>query len=421
MRAWRELSILPEPFEVARRVADRPGAALLYTAESGGPSYVMCDPVACVSALDPEPELPLAERTEPYDHVPRWLGVLPYESRRTLERSAEPDARPAPWLSDAQWWRYSAVVEIRERVVVVGDDAASVAELAALLERPARRSVLYARLGVAEARELHVARVARALEYIAAGELYQVNLARRQLLDLEGHAIDVLARLSSRAPAPYAIALCTPHADVVGTSPELCLRLVPGGQLVTAPIKGTRPRGRDGADDARLIAALDSDPKERAELTMIIDVERNDLGRVAEAGSVRLTEGPRVSTYGSVHHRWAKLEARLADGVSRRQVLEAMLPSGSVTGAPKVRAMEVIAELEAHRRGLYTGAYGFVSHAGGLELGMAIRTLCRRGTEAEYFAGGGIVADSDPLREYEETRWKALQLAALLGDDPGSG
>ena len=298
-----------------------------------------------------------------------------------LERSGAPDARPAPWLRDAQWWRYSAVVEIRERVVVVGDDAASVAELAALLERPARRSVLYARLGAAEARELHVARVARALEYIAAGELYQVNLARRQLLELEGHAIDVLARLSSRAPAPYAIALCTPHADVIGTSPELCLRLVPGGQLVTAPIKGTRPRGRDGADDARLIAALDSDPKERAELTMIIDVERNDLGRVAEAGSVRLTEGPRVSTYGSVHHRWPKLER----GCRRRFTAAgagAMLPSGSVTGAPKVAAMEVIAELEAHRRGLYTGAYGFVSHAGGLELGMAIRTLCRRGTEA---------------------------------------
>jgi anthranilate/para-aminobenzoate synthase component I len=147
---------------------------------------------------------------------------------------------------------------------------------------------------------------------------------------------------------------------------------------------------------------------------MIIDVERNDLGRIAEPGSVRVVDGPRVSTYGSVHHRWAELEARLSANRSRSDVLEAMLPSGSVTGAPKVRAMEVIAELEAARRGLYTGAYGYVTRGGGMVLGMAIRTLCRRGSEAEYFAGGGIVADSDPLREYEETRWKALQLAALL-------
>lgn len=418
MRVWRELSLLPEPFEAARRVADRPGAALLYTAGGAGPSYVMCDPVACVRGLDPEPGLGLAERAQPYDHVPRWVGVLPYESRRVLERRARPDPRPSPWLCEATWWRYRAVAEFRERVVVVGDDAASVAELCALLERPAPASSVRAELGPAEPRELHVARVERALAYIAQGELYQVNLARRQPLRLEGHAVDVLRQLSRRAPAPYAVAFCTPDADVIGTSPELFLSLGPGGRLATAPIKGTRPRGQDDAEDARLIAALDADPKERAELTMIIDVERNDLGRIAEPGSVKVVDGPRVSTYGSVHHRWAKLEARLAPGISRLAVLEAMLPSGSVTGAPKVRAMEVIAELEADRRGLYTGAYGYVSHAGGLELGMAIRTLCRRGVDAEYFAGGGIVADSDPLREYEETRWKALQLAALLDGPP---
>jgi anthranilate/para-aminobenzoate synthase component I len=414
MRVWCELSLAPEPFEAARRVSDRPGAALLYTAGAAGPSYVMCDPVACVRGLDPEPELPLAGRAEPYDHVPRWVGVLPYESRRVLERGRRADARPVPWLCEATWWRYRAVAEFRGRVVVVGDDAACVAELAALLEQPARPAEVRAELGPAEPRELHVARVQRALAYIAQGQLYQVNLARRQRLRLEGRAVDVLAQLSRHAPAPYAVALCTPNADVIGTSPELFLRLEPGGRLVTAPIKGTRPRGRDAAEDAALIAALENDPKERAELTMIIDVERNDLGRIAEPGSVRVVDGPRISTFGRVHHRWAELEARLSADISRRDVLEAMLPSGSVTGAPKVRAVEVIAELEADRRGLYTGAYGYVTHAGGLELGMAIRTLCRRGTEAEYFAGGGIVADSDPLCEYDETRWKALQLAALL-------
>ncbi|HMJ16361.1 MAG TPA: anthranilate synthase component I family protein [Polyangiaceae bacterium] len=415
MRVWRELSIAPEPLEVARRVADRPGVALLYTASGAGPSYVMCDPVGCASGLDPEPDLALAATPEPFAHVPRWLGVLPYESRRFLERKARRETRPEPFACAPRWWRYAAVAEIGERVVVVGDDAPSATALAALLERPARSSEVRGELRPAEARGLHVARVQRALEYIRAGELYQVNLARLQRLALQGHALDVLARLCARAPAPYAAALCTPDYDVIGTSPELFLRLEPDRRLSTAPIKGTRPRGRDAAEDVRLIAALEHDAKERAELTMIIDVERNDLGRVAEVGSVRVSEGPHVSTYGSVHHRWAKLEARLRPGVSRSALLEALLPSGSVTGAPKLRAMEIIAELEAHRRGLYTGAYGFLSHAGGLELGMAIRTLCRREGEAEYFAGGGIVADSDPLREYEETHWKAVQLAALLG------
>jgi anthranilate/para-aminobenzoate synthase component I len=339
MPEWRELPLTPDAFEAARRIADRPGAALLYTAGGAGPSYVMCDPVACSQGLDPEPSLPLAAAGEPYAHVPRWLGVLPYESRRVLERGGRPDRRPVPWLCDATWWRYRAVAELGERVVVVGDDRASVDELAALLAREGRHAAVRAELGPSEPRELHVARVQQALAYIAQGELYQVNLARRQRLRLEGAAVDVLAQLSRRAPAPYAVALCTPHADVIGTSPELFLRLEPGGRLVTEPIKGTRPRGRDAAQDAQLIAALEDDPKERAELTMIIDVERNDLGRIAEPGSVRVVEGPRVSTYGSVHHRWAKLEGRLAPNLSRRDVLEAMLPSGSVTGAPKVRAM----------------------------------------------------------------------------------
>ena len=155
---------------------------------------------------------------------------------------------------------------------------------------------------------------------------------------------------------------------------------------------------------------LDQDPKELAELTMIVDVERNDLGRVAIPGSVRVTSPPRVVTHRTVHHRVACVAARARPDVSRDDVLRALLPSGSVTGAPKVRAMEVIAALEPRRRGLYTGAIGHVAHDGSLTLSMAIRTAVLRGDEGEYWTGGGIVADSDPEREVEETRWKALQL-----------
>jgi anthranilate/para-aminobenzoate synthase component I len=328
------------------------------------------------------------------------------------------DPRPAPFLCEPLWWRYGAVAEISDRVVVVGDDAASAGQLARLLERAPRSGPVSAELHAPEPLEQHVQNVKRALESIRAGELYQVNLARRQGLRVRGHALDLLAQLCTRSPAPYAAALSMPEFAVVSTSPELFLRLHPDGTLETAPIKGTRPRGRDAAEDAALKADLESDPKERAELTMILDVERNDLGRIAEPGSVRLSEPPCVRTYGSVHHRVATLSARLERGMTRAAVIDAMLPSGSVTGAPKIAAMELIAELESARRGLYTGAFGILSHDGGLNLAMAIRTLCVRDEEGEYFAGGGIVADSDPLREYEETRWKAVQLASLLAGAP---
>jgi anthranilate/para-aminobenzoate synthase component I len=264
----------------------------------------------------------------------------------------------------------------------------------------------------------HAERVAAARELIARGDLYQVNLARRIRLAMKkGDALALYRRMASRAPTAFGAYLeLEGGVAVASTSPELLLLAEAAqegrafGRLYTAPIKGTRPRGADAPSDRALALELDADPKERAELTMIVDVERNDLGRVAEAGSVRVIDGPRVVTHRTVHHRVALLAARARAGVTREDVLAAMLPSGSVTGAPKARAMEVIASLEPARRGLYTGAIGFVRHDGGVALSMAIRTAVLRGGEGEYWTGGGIVADSDPAREVEETRWKAVQL-----------
>ncbi|HEV8248015.1 MAG TPA: chorismate-binding protein, partial [Polyangiaceae bacterium] len=221
------------------------------------------------------------------------------------------------------------------------------------------------------------------------------------------------AELATAGLPAYSLALDWPELAVVATSPELFLGQSPGGLVWTSPIKGTRPRHPDLATDAALARELDEDPKEIAELTMIIDVERNDLGRLALPGSVRLRGAPELEAHASVHHRVATIEARLRPGVGRHELLSAMLPSGSVSGAPKVRAMEIIAELEAHRRGLYTGAFGVITHDGSLELGMAIRTLSIAGDHADYFSGGGIVADSVPEREVEETLWKARPYLAL--------
>ena len=203
--------------------------------------------------------------------------------------------------------------------------------------------------------------------------------------------------------------------SLVSTSPERFLLATPDRRVETRPIKGTRPRGADARSDAALVHELDQDPKERAELSMVVDVERNDLGRVARTGSVRVVGAPRVETFGTVHHRVATVAAWLRAGTSRTKLLEATLPSGSVTGAPKVRAMELIATLEAERRGLYTGAFGHVAHDGSMRLGMAIRAVTARDGVAHYHAGGGIVAESDPAREVEEVRWKTLRVLGLLG------
>jgi anthranilate/para-aminobenzoate synthase component I len=406
-----------DAFAIARALADRPGVVLARGA-GGNVSYVACDPIAQSEDLDPEPALELAPR--PLGEIPRWFGLLPYEARRSLERYPGIDSRPAAELHRPLWRRYAAVVKISNEVEVFGREARALEELRARIERgfarPPRRPPVALRLAAPpEPAGAHRARIARALELILAGEIYQVNLARRFELCGSGSGVDVLAALGARGLPPYSLALDWPELSVAMASPELFLALSPNGHVQTRPIKGTRPRLDDPVADAALARELDADPKERAELAMVIDVERNDLGRLAVPGSVRLTAPPAVESHGTVHHRAATIEALLVPGVSREHLLTAMLPSGSVTGAPKIRAMEVIRELEPARRGLYTGAAGYVREDGGLELGMAIRTVVMREGRGAYYAGGGIVADSDPNREVEETLWKASALMGLVG------
>jgi len=314
-------------------------------------------------------------------------------------------------------------------VRVVGDNARRVEALARQIALKGARPV-----GVrsAKLRELpdddppqeHIERVRKAKELIRAGDLYQVNLARRLRFEVSAGALDLYVAMAKEAPAPFGACLDLGGTVMCACSPELFLHMDRRGVVRTAPIKGTRPRGNDAIEDRRLVRELDESPKERAELTMILDVERNDLGRVAAPGSVRLVEGPAVHTHASVHHRAAVVGAHLGADKSALDLVTAMFPSGSVTGAPKVRAMEVIAVLEPVRRGLYTGAFGAVAFDGSLTLAMAIRVLTVQNKEAHYFAGGGIVADSDPEAELLETRWKGTQLAALLEErvsSKGSG
>ncbi len=396
----------------------------------GETAFLGCDPCESSEAWDPEPGLALCP-TLPAElgAVPRWVGLLPYEACRPLERGLASDLRPEVSLERPRWWRYGAVVRLGRDLRLLGDDPSAVDALAERLlggatlsqERAARwaKAAQFGAVSV-DSDEAHVARVRRALELIGAGELYQINLARRFRLQVSGRGAQLVCSLLARSSAPFGFSLdMGEDGSVAGSSPELCLDLAPDRRLLTCPIKGTRPRGASAADDARLRESLAADPKELAELAMVVDLERNDLGRVAEVGSVCVNEPGRIETHSTVHHRVARVTAKLRPEVTRSELLTQFLPSGSVTGTPKRRAMEWIAALEPERRGLYTGAYGWLAHDGGLRLAMAIRTLVTGGDgQAEYWAGGGIVADSVPQRETDETRWKARQIGVSADGRP---
>jgi para-aminobenzoate synthetase component I len=255
--------------------------------------------------------------------------------------------------------------------------------------------------------------VGRALEYIRAGDIFQVNLSQHFEARGRVEPLDLYLRLKAISPAPFAAFLRRGDLAVVGASPEWFYQ-TRGDLLVTRPIKGTRPRGRSPADDERLAAELRASAKDRAELTMIVDLERNDLGRVCRFGTVRVREPLAVESFAQVHHLVATVEGRLRPGAGPIDVVRALFPGGSITGAPKIRAMEIIDELEPTRRGLYTGAVGYFSRGGASAFNIAIRTFLVEGPRVSFQVGGGIVADSDPEAEYEETLHKGRGLRAVL-------
>jgi para-aminobenzoate synthetase component 1 len=266
-----------------------------------------------------------------------------------------------------------------------------------------------------------VAAVARAQRYIWAGDIYQVNLAQRLDLPWERDGWAFYERLSAVSPAPFSAFLAGEDFSVVSSSPELFLRLS-GNHMLTRPIKGTRPRSDDPTRDAQLTYELQRSEKEMAELVMITDLLRNDLGRVCEYGSVQVPELVRLERYRHVQHLVSTVEGRLRAGLTHLDALAACFPGGSITGAPKIRAMQIIDELEPIERGPYTGCLGYLGFNRESQLSIAIRTAVVCDGRAWYHAGAGIVADSVPEAEYEETLAKArgflLAGNARLGEVP---
>jgi para-aminobenzoate synthetase component 1 len=248
--------------------------------------------------------------------------------------------------------------------------------------------------------------VGRVRDYIAAGDVYQVNLSQRFQCDVAASAPDLYRALRVANPAPYSAYLDMGSAQVLSSSPE-CFLNMNGRAVATRPIKGTRRRTGDTVRDRQIAEELLRAPKDNAELVMITDLERNDLGRVCAFGSVRVSDLVRVESFATVLHLVSTVEGRLREGVSHVDEVRACFPGGSITGAPKIRAMEIIDELEPHARGVYCGAIGFLGFNEVSHLNIAIRTLVYRGGEVTFHAGGGIVIDSAPEAEYEETLAKA--------------
>jgi para-aminobenzoate synthetase component 1 len=376
---------------------------------------VACDPVRVVRGGVEELEEAWREERAAWragPGVPIGIGYLGYDLGRRFERVRGPRyASDWPELEfrfyDALWVRQADRTELWAR------DEAAAARLAARLAAPLEDEPVGAVLGPLADLDPpadYLAGVARILAYLRAGDVYQVNLARRLVATLLpapgplGWAL--FARLQAESPAPHALWFADADACLVGNSPERFLRVGADGAIETRPIKGTRPRGADATELARA-------PKDLAEHVMIVDLERNDLGRVCQTGSVEVAGFARTLSLPTVHHLVTTVRGRLRPGVGLEELLRATFPGGSITGAPKIRAMEIIAELERAARGPYTGATGWLGAAGDLDLAIAIRTALVRGRELTLWVGGGIVADSLPDDELRETIAKSAAFARL--------
>jgi len=266
----------------------------------------------------------------------------------------------------------------------------------------------------------YMEQVLRCQEYIRAGDIYQANLSHRFTIDSIGSpaltdpiAADLYRRLRMVSPSPFSAFLAFDRVCLISSSPERLVRL-DGKRIDTRPIAGTRPRGRTPAEDRRLADELLSNAKERAEHVMLVDLERNDIGRVCRYGSVRADEFMVVERYSHVSHIVSNITGELRDGLDGFDVIRAVFPGGTITGVPKIRCMEIIESLEPFRRGAYTGSLGYLSWSGDLDLNIIIRTLVLTKGRGYLQVGAGIVADSDPHKEYQETLFKAEGLLRAL-------
>jgi anthranilate synthase component 1 len=427
-----------------RRVETRPESGPARSAEHADPLKVLEDELARYRA----PHVP---------GLPRFcggaVGYAGYDTVRYIERlpNAPPDDRHIPDLSFGFYDTMVVFDHLTKTVKVVAhgrigvgsEDPGSSSEpirtayrdtcrrvdaLVDQLKRPTtdlaltdidvaaanfRSSVLDPRTSSNFTRPQFEAAVRKAKEYIAAGDAFQIVLSQRFRTETTAAPFDIYRALRVVNPSPFMFFVKAGGVTLVGASPEIMCR-VDGRGVVNRPLAGTRRRGATPEEDAELATELAADPKERAEHVMLVDLARNDVGRVAEVGSVKIENLLAVERYSHVMHLSSTVTGTLKPNLTAFDALRASLPAGTLSGAPKVRAMEIIDELEPHRRGPYGGAVGYVDFAGNMDTCIALRTMVLRGTTADIQAGAGLVADSHPAEEYQETVNKAQGLLTAL-------
>jgi anthranilate synthase component I len=359
-----------------------------------------------------------------------WALYLAYELAAEIEPRLQLPRTPLPWVAFAVRTQAALVYDFPSgRAFAVAEEGAADALDALLADATAAaregtgciaaatRDDRGSLLGAVreEDPQAYLERVRRAKEYIRAGDIYQANLSRPWEVTIHNARVATLyERLCAANPAPFAALAQRQGVAILCSSPERLVR-VSGRHIDTRPIAGTRPRTGAPGRDLREMTELAAHPKERAEHIMIVDLERNDLGRLCEAGTVRVDELMSIESYTHVHHIVSNVSGVLRADVTPIGALRAVFPGGTITGCPKFRCMQIIAELEGAGRGAYTGSLGYLTCAGDMDLNILIRTMALSGDHLSFRAGAGIVADSDPQRELEETRAKARGLLAALG------
>ena len=423
----------PPPAQLFPAFAARPGCVFLDSAlpsPTARHSILACEPSFVLrggAEILPRLRAGLAARAS--ERIPGLpfaggaIGYFGYEYGAALDGVAPAPGPDDAGLPDLAFGFYdSALVHdhLTGATSLVAPDDAALARLRALVSAPVshhpappRPSAPPSHLTPSLPPLAYSAAIARIRDYIAAGDVYQVNFTHRFTTPFAGSAAALYSRLRLLSPAPHAAFLDFGGFQLVSSTPERLLR-VSGRTVETRPIKGTAARAADPAADAQNRARLLASAKDHAELLMIVDLARNDLGRVCSPGSVRVAARHDLETYATVHHLVATVRGELAPGRDRFDALRALHPGGSITGAPKIRAMQIIAELETARRHAYTGALGYLGYDGDADLAIAIRTItCARGL-ASYHVGGGITWDSDVAAEYEETLHKGRAMQAAL-------
>lgn len=451
----REIRCPMTPVDLFHRLSRRPGCFFLDSAQAGGDlgrfSFLGCEPDLVFEAAGLSVKITTRGRTEttttePFAALQELLarrggpahprlpfvagavGGISYEAGSSLEGVAA-TRTGGPDLPDLHFGFYQGCFAfdhatgqayLTAHAVEGGSDDAILARLErtlgeALSAPPAPAAALASNPEpVANWKKPgYLAAVQRIKEYIAAGDVYQVNLTQRFDTVPGLPAPELYLKLRTLSPAPFACYYDGGRWQALGCSPERFLQLR-HNRIETRPIKGTRPRGATADEDARLRAELLGSAKDRAELLMIVDLERNDLGRICEFGSVQVQEACALETHPTVFHLVGTVSGRPRPDLTLFDCLRATLPGGSITGAPKIRAMQVIRELEPVPRGFYTGAFGYLGGDGGCDLNVAIRTIICADGRASYHVGGGIVWDSDPEAEYQEAMAKGRALRAAL-------